>query len=756
MRQTLRDMQKTKAILVSIVLLFGFVSQAAPVAGITLEMPPDAAPAVHTARDELEHYITLAAKSISVGGRKLGKIVLSVDERLDEEAWEISETDGALRLAGGSPRGVLYAAYHFLEDCLDIHWWTPWDESVPSAKDWGFESLSLSGKPTFFCRDLYRNPSKLIGDLAGFAVRNRMNRAGDIKIPAKYGGARTFGPPYFVHTFNRYMDGVKDHPEFLALIDGKRDGGQYSGQLCLTNQGLRDFIVSKMLGFIESSYAKADAEGVPRPVYFDLSQNDGQRFCECEECTKLVKETSLTDVLIDFVNYVAEKVGERHPEILVTTLAYHNTVSAPKKIMPRENVVVRLCNTNLACSDINAPRFDKYRHTVEQWSKVAKHLMCWEYSIAHWPYPDDMGAQRMCQFYRKNNFEAIFVEMSYDDFMLDFYDMKAWMYAKIMENADADYEATRQVFLNGYFGKAAPYVDKWRKMLEKAEARGDTKVVTRLRPLGFDVFNLDELVEAHRLFDEASKIVAGDNVLETRLMRARAPFNILTGQRLSRYMDDWRRRGGTPEDFPIDRDRLAEEMRRLWKTDTARFKPEKINELQNVLESRISIMQNLGHDIKTVPEPAEFKGHKVQHFCPSMLTLHNNPNMTLIKDPDAREGCAYQILCEPREQFFVLPFEAGCYDVARAKKTHVKQWDTPPKERGFQWLNLGKDRLCLSHYVYLTRSWELQALMHQYLGTGAKDLDIWIRLKFEGPKFYPEDIGKVNRIVVDSISFVEQ
>ena len=690
-----------------------------------------------------------------VGDTPLAKQHHLLSTDLEEELWVVLLLGKDVILNGGGTRGVLYATYHFLEDCLDIHWWTPWEDSVPPTEDLRFKSFSRSGKPAFLSRDIYRNPTNLQGNLAAFAVRNRMNRAGDIKIPAEYGGSLTFGPPYFVHTFNRYIADVKDHPEFLAMIDGKRNGGQYSGQLCMTNQALRDFMVERMLKFIKDSYAKADAQGLPRPRFFDLSQNDGQRFCECENCTKLMKETSLTDVLMDFVNHVAEKVGEKHPEILVTTLAYHKTVFAPKKIMPRENVVVRLCDTNLACSNIYAPRFDEYRSTVEQWAKVAKHLMCWEYSIAHWPYPDDMGAQRMCQFYRKNHFDAIFVEMSYDDFMIDFYDMKAWLYAKMMENPDRDFEATRQVFLKGYYGPAAPFIDAWRKMLEKAEARGDTKVITRLRPIGFDVFNIDELVAAHKLLDDAMKAVAGDTTLETRIMRTRANFNMLTGQRMARYMDDWRKRGGTADNFPIDRDKLADDMRRLWKTDTARFKPEKVNDIQNILEARISIMQNLGHEIKDVPEPPEFKGHKVQHFCPSTLTLHNNPNMTLIKDADAREGCAYQILCSPREQFFVMPFEAGCYDVAQAKTTLVKKWETLPKERGFQWFNLGKDRLNMTHYIYFTRSWELQALMHQYLETGSKELDIWLRIKFEGPKFYPEDIGKTNRIVVDSISLVE-
>ena len=61
----------------------------------------------------------------------------------------------------------------------------------------------------------------------------------------------------------------------------------------------------------------------------------------------------------------------------------------------------------------------------------------------------------------------------------------------------------------------------------------------------------------------------------------------------------------------------------------------------------------------------------------------------------------------------------------------------------------------LKYWVFLTGSWEIQAWMEQYLADGPKTLDVWIRMKFEGPRFYPEDTGKVNRMVVDSISLVE-
>ncbi|MBQ7651147.1 MAG: DUF4838 domain-containing protein [Victivallales bacterium] len=736
------------------------VKRVTEAAGISLELPEDAVPTLLTARSELVNYLPKVAKdNITIDGKKLTRIVIGIDNTLDgDEAWSIKSDGDTLRLTGGGPRGAIYAVYVFLEDFIGIHWWTPWEEHVPTAKDWKFAKISRTGKPFFFYRDISRSGGSIREGAARFAVRNRMNRSGDIPIPGELGGARTFGPPYFVHTFARYINGsvAKQHPEFLALVDGERNGEQYSGQLCMTNIELRDYIADAMMKQIAHSWAVAEATGNPKPLYFDLSQNDNHRFCECERCKKAEQETSLTDILMEFVNHVAAKVGEKYPEVFVRTSAYHETTPPPKKIFPRPNVIIDLANApSMTNPDITTIEYKEYRDTVVGWSKVSKHLMCWDYCLAHWPFANDLHIHELMNLYRRNNFNSIFIEMSGEDYLLDSFDMKTWLYAKMMENPDADFEATRQTFLKGYYGPAAPYVNAFRHLVEQAQKRGDTKVINRHRAIGFDFYNIDELIAAHKLFDDAEKAVAGDTVLETRLMRDRAALNILTGFRIARYMDDWKKKGGTADNFPIDRAKLAANMRRLWLTDNARFQDAKALNQQRTKEGQISIMENLGTEQHEVPEPPEFKGHTVKHFCPSTLTLHNNPNMSLIKDPDAREGCAFQVLCTPRDQYFGMPFEAGSYNASAGKTTLEKKWDTLPKERGFQWLHMGKDHLHMKYYVYLTGSWEIQASMGQYLEFGEKDLDIWIRIKFEGPKFYPEDVGKTNRIVVDSSSFVE-
>jgi len=98
---------------------------------------------------------------------------------LGPEEWAVRTHDNDLVLAGGRPRGTPYAVYHFLEDEVGVHWWNPYEESVPKTPDLSVGELNRHGKPTFRYRDIYRLYG---GDNGRFGPRNRLNRDGDAGI----------------------------------------------------------------------------------------------------------------------------------------------------------------------------------------------------------------------------------------------------------------------------------------------------------------------------------------------------------------------------------------------------------------------------------------------------------------------------------------------------------------------------------------------------------------------------------------------
>ena len=206
----------------------------------TIMLPPDPSLPEQTAARELAHYLgkitgatfTLAQEQTAVGvttAIHVGPTQFVLGQGIDQsklapEEWIIRTVGPNLILVGGRPRGTLYAVYRFLEETLGVHWWTAWEESVPNKPTLAVGPLDLRGKPVIRYRDIYM----LYGRDGGrFAARNRLNRDGDTRISKEYGGCMDYGPPYHVHTFNKYIPPKKffaDHPDWFSEIKGKRKG----------------------------------------------------------------------------------------------------------------------------------------------------------------------------------------------------------------------------------------------------------------------------------------------------------------------------------------------------------------------------------------------------------------------------------------------------------------------------------------------------------------------------------------------------
>src|SRR5689334_16248781 len=56
-------------------------------------------------------------------------------ESFGEEQIAIYTKGKRLLLAGGRPRGTLYAVYRFLQDECGVRWWTPWASTIPRHRD---------------------------------------------------------------------------------------------------------------------------------------------------------------------------------------------------------------------------------------------------------------------------------------------------------------------------------------------------------------------------------------------------------------------------------------------------------------------------------------------------------------------------------------------------------------------------------------------------------------------------------------------
>ena len=77
------------------------------------------------------------------------KFTLSVDGAMKQEEWKVEGKGQSVAISGGSPRGLLYGVYHYLEDACGVRWWSPREEDVPKLAALPSDGLSLSGVPSF-------------------------------------------------------------------------------------------------------------------------------------------------------------------------------------------------------------------------------------------------------------------------------------------------------------------------------------------------------------------------------------------------------------------------------------------------------------------------------------------------------------------------------------------------------------------------------------------------------------------------------
>ena len=86
------------------------------------------------------------------------------------------------------------------------------------------------------------------------------------------------------------------------------------GQLCLTNQALREIFLQKLKDSIRGAYAAAEKAKREPPDVFSVSQNDGGGgACECDKCQAIAKAEG-SEAVVDISR--AQRVLEQMPNLV--------------------------------------------------------------------------------------------------------------------------------------------------------------------------------------------------------------------------------------------------------------------------------------------------------------------------------------------------------------------------------------------------------------------------------------------------------
>ena len=214
------------------------------------------------------------------------------------------------------------------------------------------------------------------------------------------------------------------HPEWFALVDGKRDPMSVEWwQYDYTNPELAAETAKKVL-------EKWDAD--PQMTNYSLAANDGweEGWCECETCAAV---GNATDQILTFANRVAEIVSEKYPDKTISILSYHNSFFPPEKVKAHPNVEVMFCReasmtTPLDLDKAVLGKNDLTHNTYTQsWlgnfqeyirNASLQHISIWEwYCVSAWdasweylPWVQGNVATRNQALWKRNGVEYVFYD----------------------------------------------------------------------------------------------------------------------------------------------------------------------------------------------------------------------------------------------------------------------------------------------------------------------------------------------------------
>lgn len=381
------------------------------------------------------------------------EIVHSFDGK---EAFAIRTDKSRILLLGATDKGVSHAVYRLLEE-LGCRWLFPssnW-EIIPNQANLKF-SRNITDRPDFLERRIWyawwifndaghpentaEHPRSASGDYSDWARHNRM----DGSFVANTGHAYEMIARENAAEFEK-------HPEYWALVGGKRQGPQFE----LGNPGLRKLVVDWAVKFFKNN---------PASDMVSVDPADGAGVSESEESKKL---GNASDNAFGLANEVAKALQAAYPgqNKMVGMYAY-NWHSDPPPFPLEPNVYIQLTmgfNGGLLTLD----------ELFEQWPKKATNLgfydyySTWRWDFDRWPggrvgnknYPINM----IRRFQRTNAKSGAFAtSISAESSSNWGVNGRGYYLAnKLMWNPASDPDAILQDFYDVAFGPASAAMKKY-------------------------------------------------------------------------------------------------------------------------------------------------------------------------------------------------------------------------------------------------------------------------------------------------------
>ena len=573
-----------------------------------------------------------------------------------KENWLIRTHGGNLVITGGltnNDRGILYGAYHFIEDVLGVRWWVRYDEDVPELSELIVDDeLSMDGTPHFSYRKILSHCG--VPDFF-FEARNRGNVVMiDDALPDDFrsehlralGGALHMGRPNHVHSLELYYppeEYFEKHPDWFAWNEAKEQRIDY-GNYCLTNEEYIKAIEDKLLGFVREDQKLYD-EGLEPPVFYSVSFPDGGGgFCQCKKCKEIIEKSGPSGYAIKFVNHLARAVAREYPNVKLETLAYASYLNPPlDDTLPEKNLIIRLAQVYVdLIHGVHEKGNAWYLKLIKAWSDICKKagtdFYIWEYMFQLFfdiPAPITRRLGDTFRTFADNGVKGVFVEN--ENCCADFWELQLYMLNHLNENPYADEDALINDFMTRYYGDASTYVMEYYNELCRAATENHYSVYCIVESAHANYLDVPVFTRGMEILGKAVEAVKGTKY-ESRVEYLRT---VLGASLVLKYHDLKRRAEELGIEFNFKREEVRDMVIAGYKTKDALPKPRKTRRYEiyakyfeslPMEEETASLPKELG-DVNSEDVYQFFFKNSTRH-----LTLPGNYGFTVAEDKDAALG----------------------------------------------------------------------------------------------------------------------
>lgn len=676
------------------------------------------------------------------------------------EEWEIKRVGDDLIITGGRPVGTLYGVYAFLERA-GIHFLTMDATAIPQREKLEVRADGERRQPDFKGRGIgqalvssrqkYAWSPETLERFKLFSLRSRENR-GEWKFPMLYVSPMLSQTTQFsrMHNFYSYVDPQKyfsTHPEYFSMTpEGVRYAGCHAkgvgilgGQLCLSNREVWNITLDSLRQYIANDRKSLPPENWPG--MYDISAMDASSFiCCCPECRNISdEEGNEAGLVLRYINHVAREIAREYPEIVIRTFAYTSAELAPKLTRPEKNVIIQYCDlyTRSDCFRplshlFNAGQLKK----VQDWHGVGARLAVWDYwnmgGKFYWPPRIETNIDAIgpdLRIFLDNGVESYFTQAELTfTYPQTFLELQHFMGYQLLVNANRDVEELVDIFVDNYYGKAAPEIKTW-LMRIRTGIKNDSRRQMVMRMKNWQYNTPEFAAESYELLQRAKALAASEPEAGKRVdeLRLALIWNIL-------YF--WHSNAAAMGKIGVSREKLLRECRELSETYLKKYRPDNLDVLREEFEVCFAAVSD------SLPVPEQFKKYPagtIRLF--GYPHYHKRPYSEKVKDSDSITGWALHSPVMGKTPDAPIDARFTCENVDTKQKVWLNiPRSKIPQDEKFHWYRIPQSLLIGNCTLFASNGGALivDASSAFINADGAEETnrwEVWFSAKLSGPAF---------------------